>query len=123
MQLIENIKTLTVQTLHHIQKSKCVPCGYRSRWVYTQMEIPADASSLTHFTFMSLHNPHPPSVQASKGLQDTPAPLATETPVRAEGSRALQHLSSGDTKTQLVYTTNQELARDSKPGVGGKLGL
>lgn len=25
MQLIENIKTFTVQILHHIQKSKCVP--------------------------------------------------------------------------------------------------
>ena len=29
MQLIENIKTFTVQILHHIQKRKCVPCGHR----------------------------------------------------------------------------------------------
>lgn len=44
MQLIKNIKTLTVQILHHIQKRKCVPCGHRDAGFARTDEILANGA-------------------------------------------------------------------------------
>lgn len=58
MQLIENIKTLTVQILHHIQKASVCWRPQKTRGLHTLMKprltmLRHRASSLISFTFMS----------------------------------------------------------------------
>lgn len=77
MQLIENIKTFTVQILHHIQKSKCVPVATEDAALHTLLKSGLTSqhhtSSLNGFTFVSTRPPNQHN-NSSAGLQGTQLP-------------------------------------------------
>lgn len=78
MQLIENIKTFTVQILHHIQKSKCVPVATEDAGFTHTTEIQANMAA-SHELPKRLHiyvSTRPPNQHnnSSAGLQGTQLP-------------------------------------------------